>query len=65
MFFFRFFFSEILPTEAIDDVFGTDATLHWVARYQVHIKSRGVLASKGYLVYIGLNRMIKSTNTSV
>ncbi|XP_043277593.1 glutamate--cysteine ligase regulatory subunit [Venturia canescens] len=41
---------QLLPPEAISEVFGPETTLSWVARYQVHVKCRGVLASKGYLV---------------
>ncbi|XP_012283843.1 glutamate--cysteine ligase regulatory subunit [Orussus abietinus] len=43
---------QILPKEALNEVFGSDVNLHWVARYHIHLKCRGVLASKGYLVYI-------------
>jgi glutamate--cysteine ligase regulatory subunit len=32
--------------------FGDDAELNWVARYQIHLRCRGVLSSKGYLVRI-------------
>ncbi|XP_051172606.1 glutamate--cysteine ligase regulatory subunit [Leptopilina boulardi] len=43
---------QILPKESVMEIFGNGANLHWVARYQIHLKCRGVLSSKGYLVYI-------------
>ncbi|KAG7204482.1 hypothetical protein KM043_004913 [Ampulex compressa] len=43
---------QILPQEALNDVFGNGVSLHWIARYQIHLKCRGILSSKGYLVYI-------------
>ncbi|XP_033217620.1 glutamate--cysteine ligase regulatory subunit isoform X2 [Belonocnema kinseyi] len=43
---------QILPKESVTDIFGADTNLHWVARYQIHLRCRGVLSSKGYLVYI-------------
>ncbi|KAJ8870390.1 hypothetical protein PR048_029411 [Dryococelus australis] len=46
---------EILPRSALNDVFGAaeDAvSLFWALRFQVHVKCRGVLASKGYLLCV-------------
>ncbi|XP_015586591.1 glutamate--cysteine ligase regulatory subunit isoform X2 [Cephus cinctus] len=43
---------QILTNDALDEFFGPGVNVHWVARYQVHVKCRGVLSSKGYLVYI-------------
>lgn len=43
---------QILPKESVTEIFGTGSNLHWVARYQIHLKCRGVLSSKGYLVHI-------------
>lgn len=56
----EFWILEILPKDALSDVFGSDVNLHWVTRYQVHVKCRGVLSSKGYLVYI--NKPTTRTN---
>ena len=54
-----FSFSEILPRAALNEVFGSDAddslnsvNLHWALRFQVHVKCRGVLSSKGYLLSV-------------
>lgn len=44
--------SELLPTSVIEEVFGAGWHLSWVVRSQVHVKCRGVLASKGYIVCI-------------
>ncbi|XP_069676456.1 glutamate--cysteine ligase regulatory subunit isoform X1 [Periplaneta americana] len=50
---------EILPRAALNDVFGSVADnglnsveLHWALRFQVHVKCRGVLSSKGYLLSV-------------
>lgn len=43
---------QILPQEKLHEVFGTSVSLHWVTRYQIHLKCRGILSSKGYLVHI-------------
>ncbi|KZC03838.1 Glutamate--cysteine ligase regulatory subunit [Dufourea novaeangliae] len=43
---------QILPKEELNRIFDTNVSLHWVARYQIHVKCRGILSSKGYLVYI-------------
>lgn len=42
----------IFPQEELTGIFGTSVNLHWVTRYQIHLKCRGILSSKGYLVYI-------------
>ncbi|KAK2581893.1 hypothetical protein KPH14_002353 [Odynerus spinipes] len=44
--------SEILPSDLLKEVFGSPVSLHWVIKYQIHLKCRGILTSKGYLVYI-------------
>ncbi|XP_011499524.1 PREDICTED: glutamate--cysteine ligase regulatory subunit [Ceratosolen solmsi marchali] len=44
--------SPILTEESLIKYFGIDAELNWVARYQIHLRCRGVLSSKGYLVRI-------------
>lgn len=43
---------QILPDEDLNGIFNGNARLHWVLRYQIHLKCRGILSSKGYLVYI-------------
>ncbi|KAJ9586848.1 hypothetical protein L9F63_019567, partial [Diploptera punctata] len=50
---------EILPRVALNEVFGSDAEdnlnsvdLYWALRFQVHVKCRGVLSSKGYLLSV-------------
>ncbi|KAK7867049.1 hypothetical protein R5R35_005687 [Gryllus longicercus] len=50
---------EILSRAALNDVFGMASTEHpgevsldWALRFQVHVKCRGVLSSKGYLVSV-------------
>lgn len=42
--------NEILPENSIENVFGLSLELNWVVRFLVHIKCRGVLFTKGYLV---------------
>ncbi|KAG8041759.1 hypothetical protein G9C98_007063 [Cotesia typhae] len=42
----------ILNKDSCVELFGSEAKLNWVAKYQVHIKCRGVLSSKGYFVNI-------------
>ncbi|XP_048505230.1 glutamate--cysteine ligase regulatory subunit isoform X2 [Athalia rosae] len=44
--------SQILPQNVVDDIFGEGVHVNWLTRYQVHVKCRGVLSTKGYLVYI-------------
>ncbi|XP_076376209.1 glutamate-cysteine ligase modifier subunit isoform X2 [Megalopta genalis] len=41
---------QILPDEELDKIFNGDARIYWVCRYQIHVKCRGILSSKGYLV---------------
>lgn len=43
---------EILPDDVLKEVFDSSVSLHWVIKYQIHLKCRGILTSKGYLVYI-------------
>ncbi|EZA54225.1 hypothetical protein DMN91_000587 [Ooceraea biroi] len=43
---------EILPQEVVEDIFGSTAHLYWLIRYQIHVKCRGILSSKGYLLHI-------------
>ncbi|XP_076639104.1 glutamate-cysteine ligase modifier subunit [Colletes latitarsis] len=43
---------QILPQEELNNLFNANVSLHWVTRYQVHLKCRGILSSKGYLVYM-------------
>lgn len=49
-------FSEILPKAALYQLFGAKdkdhLSLNWTSRFQVHVKCRGVLSSKGYLVCV-------------
>lgn len=42
--------NEILPENSIQSVFGLPLKLKWALRFLVHIKCRGVLATKGYLI---------------
>ncbi|CAK9810757.1 Glutamate--cysteine ligase regulatory subunit [Anthophora quadrimaculata] len=43
---------QILSQDDLDGIFNTNATLYWVTRYQIHLKCRGILSSKGYLIYV-------------
>lgn len=50
---------EILPRAALNELFGSrpgncfnSVELHWALRFQVHVKCRGVLSSKGYLLSV-------------
>ncbi|XP_065348746.1 glutamate--cysteine ligase regulatory subunit [Cloeon dipterum] len=43
---------DLLPEEAVTEIFGDGWSLGWVLRSQVHVKCRGVLASKGFIVYL-------------
>lgn len=52
-----FFFSEILPQSCLAEIFGHQTELkqkipklEWMIRYLTHVKCRGVLANKGYIV---------------
>ncbi|XP_076641543.1 glutamate-cysteine ligase modifier subunit [Halictus rubicundus] len=43
---------QILSEEELNKIINANARLHWVTRYQIHVKCRGILSSKGYLVYV-------------
>lgn len=43
---------QILPQEDLNGIFNANSSLYWVTRYQIHLKCRGILSSKGYLVYV-------------
>ncbi|EFN78381.1 glutamate--cysteine ligase regulatory subunit [Harpegnathos saltator] len=43
---------QILPQEVLEEIFGDTARLQWLTRYQVHLKCRGILSSKGYFVCV-------------
>lgn len=43
---------QILPQEVLENIFGSNAYLQWLIRYQIHLKCRGILSSKGYLLRI-------------
>ncbi|XP_076181427.1 glutamate-cysteine ligase modifier subunit isoform X2 [Ptiloglossa arizonensis] len=44
---------EILPEEELNEILDdANVSLYWVTRYQVYLKCRGILSSKGYLVYM-------------
>ncbi|XP_029046008.1 glutamate--cysteine ligase regulatory subunit [Osmia bicornis bicornis] len=43
---------QILPEEDLNELFNAETSLYWVTRYQIHLKCRGILSSKGYLVYV-------------
>lgn len=43
---------QILAKDSIVELFGDTSKLQWVVKYQVHVKCRGVLSSKGYLVQL-------------
>ncbi|XP_043256030.1 glutamate--cysteine ligase regulatory subunit [Colletes gigas] len=45
-------YGQILPQEELNNLFNANVSLHWVTRYSVHLKRRGILFSKGYLVYM-------------
>ncbi|KAL7292954.1 glutamate--cysteine ligase regulatory subunit [Trichogramma pretiosum] len=42
----------IITKESLTEFFGEQTELNWVVRYQVHVKCRGVLSAKGYLIHI-------------
>ncbi|KAI4498220.1 hypothetical protein M0802_006706 [Mischocyttarus mexicanus] len=44
--------SEILPDNLLKEIFGSTVLLHWIVKYQIHLKCRGILTSKGYLIYV-------------
>uniref|UniRef100_A0A2M4BVT2 GCS light chain n=1 Tax=Anopheles marajoara TaxID=58244 RepID=A0A2M4BVT2_9DIPT len=41
---------ELLPRDVLDELELNSYTAGWTSRYQVHIKCRGVLAAKGFIV---------------
>lgn len=43
---------QILPQEDLNGIFNANTNVHWVSRYQIHLKCRGILSSKGYLIYV-------------
>lgn len=43
-------FLEILPESTIEQIFEKKLILNWALRFLVHIKCRGVLTTKGYLI---------------
>ncbi|XP_045468147.1 glutamate--cysteine ligase regulatory subunit [Harmonia axyridis] len=45
--------TDILPKTSLDVVLGKEYLLKWVVRFLVHIKCRGVLTTKGYLLSLG------------
>lgn len=45
--------TEILPKSAITDSLGVELNIKWITRFLVHIKCRGVLCTKGYVVGLG------------
>ncbi|KAL3288176.1 hypothetical protein HHI36_002627 [Cryptolaemus montrouzieri] len=45
--------TDILPKSSLDIVLGKEFLLKWVVRFLVHIKCRGVLTTKGYLLSLG------------
>ncbi|KAL6428315.1 hypothetical protein ACFW04_008545 [Cataglyphis niger] len=49
--------SEIFPQEILESIFGRTAYLRWLIRYQIHLKCRGILSSKGYLLYINMSNL--------
>ncbi|KAJ8928881.1 hypothetical protein NQ314_018487 [Rhamnusium bicolor] len=42
--------SDILPKKSIEDIFGKPLSLKWALRFLIHVKCRGVLITKGYLL---------------
>ncbi|KAF4527888.1 hypothetical protein B566_EDAN012300 [Ephemera danica] len=47
---------DVLPAEQVKELFGSDWHTSWILRSQVHVKCRGVLASKGYIACIEKNQ---------
>ncbi|XP_053972960.1 glutamate--cysteine ligase regulatory subunit isoform X1 [Hylaeus volcanicus] len=43
---------QILPQKELNGLLNDNVSLYWVTRYQVHLKCRGILSSKGYLIYM-------------
>nr|XP_023022683.1 glutamate--cysteine ligase regulatory subunit [Leptinotarsa decemlineata] len=42
--------SDILPKSSVEGIFGKPLVLKWALRYLIHVKCRGVLTTKGYLL---------------
>lgn len=54
---FKKIFTELLPSEALGSIFEGDEALtrmDWAVRFLVHVKCRGVLATKGYIACVHL-----------
>ncbi|XP_018564549.1 glutamate--cysteine ligase regulatory subunit [Anoplophora glabripennis] len=47
--------NDILPKDSIQDIFGRPLTLKWALRFVIHVKCRGVLITKGYLLNLVKN----------
>ncbi|CAG9813224.1 unnamed protein product [Phaedon cochleariae] len=43
--------SDILPKSYIEEIFGKPLVLKWALRFLIHVKCRGVLTTKGYLLH--------------
>lgn len=50
-----FSFLEILPRTVLNELELSSYQAGWITRYQVHIKCRGVLAAKGFIVKLTHN----------
>ncbi|XP_076748785.1 glutamate-cysteine ligase modifier subunit [Xylocopa sonorina] len=48
---------QILPQEDLNRLLNGNTSLYWVTRYQVHLKCRGILSSKGYLLFVQKHRI--------
>lgn len=46
---------DLLPVESIESIFGTPLILKWALRFLIHVKCRGVLTTKGYLLNLVKN----------
>ncbi|XP_057662715.1 glutamate--cysteine ligase regulatory subunit isoform X1 [Diorhabda carinulata] len=42
--------ADMLPAESIQNLFGKPLLLQWALRFSIHVKCRGVLTTKGYLL---------------
>lgn len=45
--------TDILPGSSMENVIGKNFTFKWIVRFLVHVKCRGVLTTKGYLLCLG------------
>ncbi|KAJ8979464.1 hypothetical protein NQ317_002814 [Molorchus minor] len=50
--------SDILPSEYVEDIFGKPLTLQWALRFLIHVKCRGVLITKGYVLKLAKDLVI-------